>query len=506
MAQKGGQRQRRDRSRGTGPSSRGGWPGLLGLIAVVAFGVMGSLPAPVRAQQSIIRTGHGAEAKNMRLLGHADLQARSAYQPVIQQQGARWIAYIGHHGDVAMNPLTGQEEGHGTSIVDVTDPANPQYLSYIPGEQGVGEAGGAQMVRLCHGQDLPQGDAAKVYLLRTLGNSAHEIWDVTMPERPSRLTTVVAGLKGTHKNWWECDTGIAFLVSGAPDWRSRRMTQVYDLSDPARPVFIRNFGLVGQQPGATGPVPTDLHGPISTGRRGNRVYFGYGTSSDGILQIVDRDKLLNGPKDPTPENLLYPQIARLDLQPFNGAHTTFPVLGLEVPAFAKDEKGQRRDVVVIVNESTRNECTQEARQLVFVVDVTDETRPFPVANYQVREADGEFCARGGRFGAHASHESFTPIYYKRVMFFSWFNAGVRAVDIRDPYNPREIAHYIPATTEKTAPRCLKTAAGERCKIAIQTNNVEVDDRGLIYIVDRADTGMHILELTGEARGVANFPR
>jgi hypothetical protein len=98
------------------------------------------------------------------------------------------------------------------------------------------------------------------------------------------------------------------------------------------------------------------------------------------------------------------------------------------------------------------------------------------------------------------------VYDKRVMFFARFNAGVRAVDIRDPYHPREIASYIPATTEKTAPRCLKTAAGERCKIAIQTNNVEVDDRGLIYLVDRANTGMHILELTGEARGVANFPR
>jgi hypothetical protein len=496
--------QRWERSSGAGFLLRGVRAGMVGLIAVVAVGLIGAAPSLLQAQQHVVSSGHAAEAQNMRLLGHHDLQARSAYQPVIHHQGRRWIAYIGHHGGVAPNPLTGIGEGNGTSIVDVTDPANPQYLSHIAGEQGVGEAGGAQMVRLCSGQDLPKGDAAKTYLLRTLGNSAHEVWDVTTPERPSLLTTVISGLKGTHKNWWECDTGIALLVSGVPDWRSRRMTQVYDLSDPARPAFIRNFGLVGQQPGATGPVPTDLHGPISTGRQGNRVYFGYGTSSGGILQIVDRDKLLNGPKDPTPENLLYPQIARLDLPAFNGAHTTFPVLGVEVPAFAKDEKGKRRDFVVIVNESTRNECTQEARQLVFVVDVSDETRPFPVANYTVQEADGAFCTRGGRFGAHASHENFTPIYYRRIMFFSWFNAGVRAVDIRDPYRPREIAYYIPATTEKTAPRCLRTPAGERCKIAIQTNNVEVDDRGLIYIVDRANTGMHVLELTGEARGVADF--
>jgi hypothetical protein len=42
------------------------------------------------------------------------------------------------------------------------------------------------------------------------------------------------------------------------------------------------------------------------------------------------------------------------------------------------------------------------------------------------------------------------------------------------------------------------------KKVIQTNNVEVDERGYIYIVDRANTGMHILSLTGSARSVANW--
>ena len=38
-------------------------------------------------------------------------------------------------------------------------------------------------------------------------------------------------------------------------------------------------------------------------------------------------------------------------------------------------------------------------------------------------------------------------------------------------------------------------------MAIQTNNVEVDDRGLIYLADRADTGLHIVELTGPAAAI-----
>ena len=92
-------------------------------------------------------------------------------------------------------------------------------------------------------------------MLRDFGNSAHEIWDVTDPAKPSRLTVIVSGLRDTHKNWWECDTGIAYLVSGPVGWRTPRMAQIYDLSDPAKPVFIRNFALPGQQPGAKGPTP-----------------------------------------------------------------------------------------------------------------------------------------------------------------------------------------------------------------------------------------------------------
>ena len=438
----------------------------------------------------------------MDLVGYHDLQARSAYQPIVQKQGERWIAYVGHHGGRSRNPLTGADEDNGTSVLDVTDPRQPKMLAHIPGEPGQGESGGAQMVRACAGESLPRGDKSKTYILRTFGNAGHEIWDLTNPAKPALLTTVVKGLKGTHKNWWECDSGIAYLVSGIDGWRTRRMTQVYDLSDPTQPKFIRNFGLAGQQPGAQGEAPTELHGMISTGAKGNRIFFGYGTNKSGILQIVDREKLLNGPKEPTDANLNHPQVSRLELPPSIGAHTTFPMLGMDIAEFAKDKAGGRRDFALIVNESLVNEC-QEARQMVWLADISAEARPFNVSSWTVPEASGSFCARGGRFGAHSSNENMTPIYYKRVVFISFFNAGVRALDVRDPYHPKEIAYFIPAVTDKTDKRCVGTGGAERCKVAIQTNNVEVDDRGYVYIVDRANTGLHILQLTGDARKVAN---
>jgi hypothetical protein len=69
-----------------------------------------------------------------------------------------------------------------------------------------------------------------------------------------------------------------------------------------------------------------------------------------------------------------------------------------------------------------------------------------------------------------------PRVYRKLVFIAYFNAGVRAVDIRDPYAPREAALDVPATTERTAERCVTNGA-RSCKVAIQTNNAEADERG-----------------------------
>ena len=247
-----------------------------------------------------------------------------------------------------------------------------------------------------------------------------------------------------------------------------------------------------------------MHGVISTGAKGNRIYAGYGTTRSGVIEILDRDKLIHGPKEPTAANFEYPMIARLDLPPDVGAHTTFPMIGVDVPNLAKYGPAiSKRNFLVIVGETTDNEC-QAVEQMMHIFDITDESKIFGISTYYVHEPSGNFCSRGGRFGTHSINENMTSVFYNRIIFVAHFNAGLRALDVRDPYNPKEIAYYIPAINDKTDVRCVGTGADQKCKTAIQTNNVEVDDRGYIYIVDRANTGMHILELTGAARQIANF--
>src|SRR5262245_8079892 len=132
----------------------------------------GVLPASVSAQDGLGQ-GHSAESRNMRLVGMSDLQGRSAFQPVIIKQGERWIAYVGHHGGGATNPLTGRHEANGTTILDVTDPRRPTIIHHLPTESDAvvtgGEGGGAQMVQVCAGRNLPKGDPARFYMMRTDG-------------------------------------------------------------------------------------------------------------------------------------------------------------------------------------------------------------------------------------------------------------------------------------------------------------------------------------------------
>lgn len=247
------------------------------------------------------------------------------------------------------------------------------------------------------------------------------------------------------------------------------------------------------------------------GATANRVYFAYGTGSNGVMQIVDRTKLLPPPWGTglscgsACTDFSTAELGRLIMNPDNGAHTSWPLGKITVPDFVTDtgnEDGNTtRDIVVVVSEATAHFCSS-FRHLTFMTDVTFEGRPQSIATAQVPASEGDFCDKAGRFGPHASNEEFGPPFYKKIVFISYFNAGVRAFDVRDPYNPKDVASFIPAVTKNTDYRCGPYKGDPNlCKRVVQTNNVATDDRGYVYIVDRANTGLHVLKLTTEAKEI-----
>jgi hypothetical protein len=478
-------------------------------------------------------------AWNMKVEGFNDNQGRPIYQPLIVNQDGREILYLGNLTGSLLNPLTGKVESNGTSIIDVTDVHHPRFLFHIPGPPGAVGNAGAQMVRVCSGSVLPHGEKGKWYLLRAFGNAgpdeAHQVWDVTDPAAPKFIVTIVSGLSNTHKSWWECDTGIAYLVAGskADGWHqsgSLQHLKIYDLGNPAKPVYIRDFGLLGQQPdadvasaksctAAPGPncyegtknPPGGIHGPISMGPVVNRLYMPYGVGRDGVIQIVDRQKLLSGctlptaspncATRPTQAEMLYPQVGVITMNREQGGHSSMPVLGVPMPAeqahFA-DGSPQKKNLLIVSSEATANNCFGQAMHGTWILDISDEAAPWPIATLNVPQSPGDFCNKGARLGAHAVTEAIYPPYYGKIIGVSWFNAGARIWDIRDPRNPRPIAYYIQAPNKNTIASCARINGVATCHNATMNDYVEFDDRGYIYAADRAGSGVTILSLTGDA--------
>ena len=518
------------------------------LCAAVLFAISGGTwaandldtPAPVGTLNA-----DGSNTYNTEWLGHNDLQGRVTYQTTVHSQGGRVIAYAGHFNGLMMNPMTGVVERNGTSVVDVTDPMHPVYLKHIPADNG-----GARMVKLCDGDVLPHGQKGHAYLLRENGPmggkaiGAHEVWDVTDPANPSLVSTPVSGLDVTHRSWWDCSTGVAYIVGGAtkatdpsPDgWNNasspNQHLKIFDLSDPAHPKYIMDFGYPGQNPGSTfvipgtenttKTVPPGVHGPIvvSTfrGTAINRLYMPYGVGSDGIFQIVDLTKMLpapygNGhyanPARPTDAELLQSQVGAIYMPGAEGGHSSMPYYGIKLKQYANFASNNVRDILALSSEETDNRC-QGSPHLLYLLDITStigaggstsaEQHPWPISTVTVSDFSGRpnFCSRGTRFGVHSMAENFNDPYYGRLMTSAWFDAGIRVTDIRDPYHPKEVAHFIAPVNSFTQPSSWTVNGVKGSSLDVSCDNTDVDDRGLLYCGDRVGGGLDIVKLTGRA--------
>lgn len=484
---------------------------------------------------------------NMKVVGFNDNQGRpSSDDGWIENQNGRYIVYMTSTGGSMFNPLTGQVDNSGTSLIDATDVHHPVYLANVP----TVTTGGASHVAVCGGNTLPNGATNGLqnrwFMIRHDGSINWQVFETTNPSKPTLLTTIISNGVATHHAWWECDTGIAYMIfqQKGDGWQTNQHVYIYDLSNPANPKFIRQWGIPGQQPsanvatqqscynapsdtcyeGVTNP-PTGTHDMYSAGVTKNRVYFGYGSSSSGIDQIVDRNKLLNGcnpafnpaasatcANSPTQADLLYPQISYVTLNPGDGGHTFIPIYGVPIPQEQQNfgplnpvtqlTSPIRQDLAIDTSEQTANDCAPQRWKNPFIIDISNELTPWPIATATVGQFPGDFCAKGARFGTHEMPRRIVAPYYGRLLIVAFFNAGVQVFDIRDPYNPRRVAYFIQAPNANTQATCGTYQGNTNyCRNATFSDLGELDDRGYLYNMDRAGSGLTILKLTGDALDV-----
>jgi hypothetical protein len=460
----------------------------------------------VAAQRNTAADPVAESASNVRLVGYNDLQGRTALVTTTKSDPANgnWV-YIGHHdafhdGKPVLNPLTGKMEFNGTSILDITDPAKPKYVWHIPNPTNRN----SRSTSVVH--DYKFDGSGKDYLIRnsealTQGETGedlkYEIWDVTTRNTDPSKITKVGEITGTppnscgpgcggkfkqraHKGWWSQDTGYFYAASGEPGFRNI-IVQIFDLKNPKEPRLVGRAWIPGLRDGEPGYEGQYSHHPI-VDEDNKRLYVGY-RNAGGQAASFDIS-------DPAHPKLVW----EIDMNPpFRGPHTVSPIKYDTVPNFGKS--ALPRTYAFIVDEAgggaDMKPCTSGVRTGAYMLDITAETKPMVVSVFQVPV--GNFCDKGGRFGPHQSAETVNGRinrFTDKTAWLAYFNAGIRVLDLSDPYNMKELGHYIPKTTKNSYP----ISKGQ--PVAIQINDVDIDHRGLAYAVDRAGAGLFVLEYTG----------
>jgi hypothetical protein len=427
-----------------------------------------------------------ALAHKVRRLGHLDLAG--AGQVTIGDGHA----FVGH----IPNP-----DRLGTSILDISDPLNPRMVAAVTlddpqshshkvrvagdimvvnhernmsrigrrAEQlpAVKRALTAELDRAPTAKEIAARMSVSEEDLRSLEeferrgyhDGGFKIYDVCVPAQPKLISYHETGGIGVHR--FDMDERYAYISTEMADYVGNILV-IYDLHDPRKPREISRWWMPGQHAGG-GETPTwsgrrhRLHHAL---RFGNEMWA---SCWHGGFRVVDVSDLAR-PKTAGGYNYhpLFPE----------PTHTVMPVPGAI--------GGRRIALAIDEEDQAQNASEEEARRgrphaCILTFDVTDVADIKPLGQFQVSELDSPFSrTSGARFGAHQFCERMSGTLVHAV----WFAGGLRIIDVADPQSPREVGYFIPPPV-----------AG---RPAPQSNDVALDARGLIYVVDR-HVGFDILE-------------
>jgi hypothetical protein len=370
-----------------------------------------------------------AHASNCSLVAHIDCPGG----------GQVWVEgttlFVGH-----------MRQPSGTSIYDVEDPKKPRLLAQL------------ELPRGWHSHKVRVANDVMIVNHERLGpdetpefGGGLGIYDVSNPARPREIAKWRTAGKGVHR--YDFDGRYAY-ISPTADGYVGNIMMILDLEDPAKPEEVGRWWIPGQWKAGGEPYPWDnwtpprCHHPL---RQGDRLYVSYWHHGFFILDISDMSK----PKAVSAVNTspVYP----------HPTHTC-----LVVPAPLKGRK-----IMVVADEDVAK-LWPAAPAFTWIYDITDERFPVSIATWQVDGLDPDGAPQPPMMGCHQPSERFNGT----VIPFAWFAKGLRILDVKDPYAPREVGFFEP-----DAPDGFPLAS---------SNDVTVDRRGLIYLIDR-QRGVDIVE-------------
>lgn len=384
-------------------------------------------------------------------------------------------AYIGH-----------MKAPHGTSILDVSDPTDPKVVSHIePPEWShthkVRVAGDLMITNVEQDQrhflrkgdripdlrdkdlddaaiaaklgvtpeDIPTLDAARE---RGYDGGRFRVWDISDKTAPRLLSYVKTHGFGVHR--FDMDENYAYISTEMEGYVGNLLV-IYDLADPANPTEVSRWHMPGQHV-AKGETPT---GPGYSHRLHHAMRCGdelWAATWHAGMRVLDASDIT----DPRQiGSYVWPKAIP------EPTHTVMPL----------EQRINGRRYAVAIDEEHAHQPGR-LHGFLWVMDVTDLDNIEAVAAWDLTERACPYMGEeGARFGAHQYREKLDGT----LVYCTWFAGGLRVLDLADPLTPKEVAYFMPDRGPGGAP---------------QSNDVDVDTNGRIYLLDRVN-GLDILEMT-----------
>ncbi len=292
-------------------------------------------------------------------------------------------------------------------------------------------------------------------LERGYDEGGFKVWDISDRSNPRLLCYQRTHGFGVHR--FDMDERYAYISTEMPGYIGNILV-IYDLANPEKPEEISRWWMPGQHL-AGGETPAwegyghRLHHAL---RVGDEMWASVWHAGFRVIDVSDitqprtRATYTYHPWVVEPTHTVLPVIPRID--------------------------GRR---IAVVGDEEHDHRHGQPHAGLWLFDITDLDAITPLSTFHVSELDSPWSRDSGRFGMHQFQEHIDD----HLVYCAWFAGGLRIVDISDPSRPRESGFYMPAPT-----------AGEPSP---QTNDVDVDERGLIYLLDR-NCGIDVVEFQPQA--------
>ena len=337
-------------------------------------------------------------------------------------------AYYGTLGSPAPSPLL---QHHGVVVVDASDPRHPQASSYLD-----------TPAMLDPHESLKVHEGRKLLAAVEKAGPGFAIYDVSADCRHPVLKGVInvpgtnSPVPGSHGHAGNfTPDGMTYYAT--QDFRAfGGIMPVIDVSDPSNPQWLLNWKFPGDG------RPHD----ISFSEDGTRAYsaqpgqFG-STTFPGPNGLVILDVSDIQFRRPNPQIGVISTLFWID---GGQAQQTLPV------------KIKGRPYLIFTDETgaggiggRQGACMRDLPPFGFtrIIDISDESNPKIVAKLMLEVHDPANCPLiqndilDPSFIYDSHYCGVDNAHNAKLLACSYFRAGVRVFNIRDPYHPREIAYY-----------------------------------------------------------------